>query len=184
MRSALRNSSTQVRWTASSTSASLRRTARADPRSRPSNRRTVSAHTPSSPQESATSAVRSDVAGASVLQVRVIGGSFGDPLGDAAKPPIGRGVATSVGRRIRGHQNDVREVRRRAEERGGSATAGLVPGSAPEPPPAREALMSNHVYRLSEVVGSSPTSIDDAIKTAISKAAETVRNIEWFQTEE
>jgi flavin-binding protein dodecin len=44
--------------------------------------------------------------------------------------------------------------------------------------------MSNHVYRLSEVVGSSPTSIDDAIATAISKAAETVRNIEWFQTEE
>ncbi len=44
--------------------------------------------------------------------------------------------------------------------------------------------MSNHVYRLSEIVGSSPTSIDDAIKAAISKAAETVRNIEWFQTEE
>ena len=44
--------------------------------------------------------------------------------------------------------------------------------------------MSNHVYRLSEIVGSSPTSVDDAIRTAISKAAETVRNIEWFQTEE
>ena len=44
--------------------------------------------------------------------------------------------------------------------------------------------MSNHVYRLSEIVGSSPTSVDDAVRTAISKAAETVRNIEWFQTEE
>jgi hypothetical protein len=44
--------------------------------------------------------------------------------------------------------------------------------------------MSNHVYRLSEIVGSSPTSVDDAIRTAIAKAAETVRNIEWFQTEE
>ena len=44
--------------------------------------------------------------------------------------------------------------------------------------------MSNHVYRLSEIVGSSPTSVDEAIRTAISKAAETVRNIEWFQTEE
>lgn len=44
--------------------------------------------------------------------------------------------------------------------------------------------MSDHVYRLSEIVGSSPTSIDDAIRTAIAKAAETVRNIEWFQTEE
>jgi flavin-binding protein dodecin len=44
--------------------------------------------------------------------------------------------------------------------------------------------MSNHVYRLSEIVGSSPTSVDDAIRTAIAKAAETVRNIEWFQTDE
>jgi hypothetical protein len=40
------------------------------------------------------------------------------------------------------------------------------------------------VYRLSEIVGSSPTSVDEAIRTAIAKAAGTVRNIEWFQTEE
>ena len=44
--------------------------------------------------------------------------------------------------------------------------------------------MANHVYRLSEIVGSSPTSIDDAIRTAVRKASETVRNIEWFQAEE
>ena len=44
--------------------------------------------------------------------------------------------------------------------------------------------MSDHVYRLSEIVGSSPTSVDDAIRTAISKAAQTVRNIEWFEAEE
>ena len=44
--------------------------------------------------------------------------------------------------------------------------------------------MNNHVYRLSEIVGSSPTSVDDAIRTAIAKAAQTVRNIEWFQTEQ
>ena len=44
--------------------------------------------------------------------------------------------------------------------------------------------MSDHVYRLSEIVGSSTTSIDDAIRTAVRKAAQTVRNIEWFQTEE
>jgi flavin-binding protein dodecin len=44
--------------------------------------------------------------------------------------------------------------------------------------------VSNHVYRLSEIVGSSPTSIDDAIRSGLAKAAETVRNIEWFQTEE
>ncbi len=44
--------------------------------------------------------------------------------------------------------------------------------------------MSDHVYRLSEIVGSSPNSVDEAVRTAITKAAETVRNIEWFQTEE
>jgi dodecin len=44
--------------------------------------------------------------------------------------------------------------------------------------------MSDHVYRLSEIVGSSPTSVDDAIRTAIAKASQTVRNIEWFQSEE
>ena len=44
--------------------------------------------------------------------------------------------------------------------------------------------MSDHVYRLSEIVGSSSTSVDDAIRTAISKASETVRNVEWFQTGE
>lgn len=42
----------------------------------------------------------------------------------------------------------------------------------------------DHVYRLSEIVGSSTTSVDDAIRTAIRKASETVRNIEWFQAEE
>ena len=41
--------------------------------------------------------------------------------------------------------------------------------------------MSNHVYRLSEIVGSSPTSVDDAIRTAIQKASQTIRNIEWFE---
>jgi dodecin len=44
--------------------------------------------------------------------------------------------------------------------------------------------VSDHVYGLSEVVGSSTTSVDDAIRTAIGKAARTVRNIEWFEAKE
>jgi flavin-binding protein dodecin len=44
--------------------------------------------------------------------------------------------------------------------------------------------VSDHVYRLSEIVGSSATSVDDAIRTAIAKAAQTVRNIDWFQATE
>lgn len=44
--------------------------------------------------------------------------------------------------------------------------------------------MSDHVYRLSEIVGSSPAGVDDAIRNAIGKAAQTVRNIEWFEAKE
>jgi flavin-binding protein dodecin len=44
--------------------------------------------------------------------------------------------------------------------------------------------VTDHVYRLSEIVGSSTAGVDDAIRTAIRKASQTVRNIEWFQTEE
>ena len=41
--------------------------------------------------------------------------------------------------------------------------------------------MSNHVYKMLELTGSSPTSIDDAIKGAIEKAGKTMRNMQWFQ---
>ena len=44
--------------------------------------------------------------------------------------------------------------------------------------------MNDHVYRLSEVVGSSTTGVDDAIRTAITRASSTVRNIEWFEVQE
>ncbi|GAB3197497.1 dodecin family protein [Geodermatophilus arenarius] len=44
--------------------------------------------------------------------------------------------------------------------------------------------MANHVYRLTEVVGSSPTGIDDAIRTAIGKASQTIRHVEWFEVQE
>lgn len=41
--------------------------------------------------------------------------------------------------------------------------------------------MSDHVYKVVELVGSSPTSIEDAIQGAISRAAQTVRNLRWFE---
>ena len=44
--------------------------------------------------------------------------------------------------------------------------------------------MSDHVYRLSEIVGSSPVSVDEAIRNAVAKASQTVRNIEWFEAQE
>ncbi|WP_326543370.1 dodecin [Pseudorhodoferax sp.] len=44
--------------------------------------------------------------------------------------------------------------------------------------------MSNHVYKSLELTGSSSTSIEDAVQTAIAKAHETVRNIQWFSITE
>jgi dodecin len=41
--------------------------------------------------------------------------------------------------------------------------------------------MSQHVYKTIELVGSSPTGAEDAVRQAIAKAAETVRNLRWFE---
>jgi dodecin len=38
-----------------------------------------------------------------------------------------------------------------------------------------------HVYKVVELVGSSPTSIEDAISTAVTRASETLRNLRWFE---
>ena len=41
--------------------------------------------------------------------------------------------------------------------------------------------MAAHTYKLVELVGTSPTSTDDAIRNAIQKASATVKHIDWFQ---
>jgi dodecin len=41
--------------------------------------------------------------------------------------------------------------------------------------------MSDSVYSVSEIVGSSTESIDDAIKGAIGRAAKTLHNLDWFE---
>ncbi|NLB31144.1 MAG: dodecin domain-containing protein, partial [Alcaligenaceae bacterium] len=42
----------------------------------------------------------------------------------------------------------------------------------------------NHTYKQIEIVGSSTTSIEDAVSSAIAKASETIRNIQWFEVVE
>ena len=41
--------------------------------------------------------------------------------------------------------------------------------------------MSENVYKLVELVGSSTTSTDDAIRNAVETAAKTLRHIDWFE---
>jgi flavin-binding protein dodecin len=45
----------------------------------------------------------------------------------------------------------------------------------------QEAVMVNHTYRLTEVVGTSPDSIDAAIRNAVERASRTLRNLDWFE---
>jgi flavin-binding protein dodecin len=41
--------------------------------------------------------------------------------------------------------------------------------------------MANHVYSVSEIVGSSPGTIDDAIRNALERAGKTLRHLDWFE---
>jgi flavin-binding protein dodecin len=41
--------------------------------------------------------------------------------------------------------------------------------------------MSDNVYSVSEIVGSSTESIDDAIKGAVARASKTLHNLDWFE---
>ncbi|MCX5603065.1 dodecin [Streptomyces phaeochromogenes] len=41
--------------------------------------------------------------------------------------------------------------------------------------------MSDHTYRITEIVGSSHEGIDEAIRNGISRASQTLRNLDWFE---
>ena len=44
--------------------------------------------------------------------------------------------------------------------------------------------MSNHIYKKIELVGSSPNSIEEAVQNAVAKAAQSLRNLRWFEVVE
>ena len=41
--------------------------------------------------------------------------------------------------------------------------------------------MSSRTYRVTEIVGTSPDGIDQAIKNGIGRAASTLRHVDWFE---
>jgi flavin-binding protein dodecin len=47
--------------------------------------------------------------------------------------------------------------------------------------PREDGMSDDHVYRIIEITGSSPTSISDAIQTAVNRASKTLRNLRWFE---
>jgi dodecin len=42
----------------------------------------------------------------------------------------------------------------------------------------------DHVYRVTEIVGSSSNSLDEAIRHGIDRATQTLRNVDWFEVTE
>jgi len=44
--------------------------------------------------------------------------------------------------------------------------------------------MSEHVYKMVELVGSSTKGSDDAVRNAVARAGKTLRNVDWFEIKE
>jgi len=44
--------------------------------------------------------------------------------------------------------------------------------------------MNDHVYSVTEIVGSSGSSIDEAIENGVATAAKSLRHLEWFEVTE
>jgi hypothetical protein len=56
----------------------------------------------------------------------------------------------------------------------------IVEGKANSP---RRSMMPG-IYKITELVGTSPTSFAEATKAAVAEAAKTLRHMEWFQVVE
>ncbi|WP_081235855.1 dodecin [Streptomyces viridosporus] len=41
--------------------------------------------------------------------------------------------------------------------------------------------MSNHIYRVTEIVGTSPDGVDQAVRNGIERASRTLRHLDWFE---
>ncbi|MFR9674712.1 dodecin [Streptomyces sp. TR06-5] len=44
--------------------------------------------------------------------------------------------------------------------------------------------MSEHTYRVTEIVGTSHEGVDAAIRNAVGRASETLRHLDWFEVKE
>jgi len=44
--------------------------------------------------------------------------------------------------------------------------------------------MNDHVYKITELTGSSPKSIEHAVEQAVGRASKTLRNLRWFEVTE
>jgi flavin-binding protein dodecin len=67
----------------------------------------------------------------------------------------------------------------------GASAAATLRGRDPfGPSHQQEQRMSDNVYKIIEIVGSSETSIEDAIDQAVARASTTLHDIRWFEVKE
>jgi flavin-binding protein dodecin len=41
--------------------------------------------------------------------------------------------------------------------------------------------MTDNIYRVTEIVGTSQNSMDEAIRNGVTRASQTLRNLDWFE---
>jgi flavin-binding protein dodecin len=63
----------------------------------------------------------------------------------------------------------------------GNSPCRLRPREPLPEPRLRRPQMGDHVYSVTEIVGASKTSVEDAIQHGIKTASKTLRNLEWFE---
>ena len=68
-------------------------------------------------------------------------------------------------------------------ERSEDKFPGLPAGTILHRPIAERDAMTNHTYRVIEIVGTSPDSVDAAIRNGLARAAETTRGLDWFEVQ-
>jgi flavin-binding protein dodecin len=45
-------------------------------------------------------------------------------------------------------------------------------------------MTNDHTYRVTEIVGTSPDSVQQAIRNGVARASKTLRNLDWFEATE
>ncbi len=81
--------------------------------------------------------------------------------------------APRFGRAIPHHKSASRLIR--------VATDESVAGAGDRIGCVESAAMSNRTYRVTELVGTSPDGIDEAIRNAVRRASATLRHVDWFE---
>jgi flavin-binding protein dodecin len=56
-----------------------------------------------------------------------------------------------------------------------------APSRPPLPTGGILLFMSNRTYRVTEIVGTSPEGIDEAVRNGVERAARTLRHLDWFE---